>query len=51
MGLFLAGGHWPKILPQRGQVNVCTVYVFVYGVIFSPPVAEIFARLAGNFCH
>ncbi len=28
-GLFLIGGHWPKILPQNskgGQLNVCTVH-------------------------
>jgi hypothetical protein len=33
---------------KRGQLNVCTVYV--YGVIF-PPEAEICARLASNFCQ
>jgi hypothetical protein len=35
MGIFLIGGHWPKILPQNskgGQLNVC----IVYGVLFSP---------------
>jgi hypothetical protein len=29
------------------QLKVC----FVYGALFSPVVAEIFARLAGNFCQ
>ncbi len=32
---------------KRGQLNMCTVY----GVLFSPHVAEICARLAGNFCQ
>jgi hypothetical protein len=39
MGLFLIGGHWPKILPQNskgGQLNVCTEMYTMYGVLFSP---------------
>ncbi len=32
---------------KRGQLNVCTVF----GVLFSPHVAEICARMAGNFCQ
>ncbi len=36
---------------KRSQLNVCTMYV--YGVLFHPPppVAEICARLTGNFCQ
>ncbi len=48
MGLFLIGGHWPKILRQNSKgaslmcvLCMCTVY----------SVAEICARLAGNFCQ
>ncbi len=36
-------GHWQKMLPQNSKGTV-------YGVLFSPPVAEMCARLASNFC-
>jgi hypothetical protein len=50
MGLFLIEGHLPKILPQhsKGASKKCVYYVWC--TLF-PPVAEICARLAGNFCE
>jgi hypothetical protein len=49
MGLFLIGDHWPKILPQNSKEasKMCALRM-VYSF---PPVAEICARLAGNFCQ
>jgi hypothetical protein len=40
MGLFLIGGHWPKILPQKskGTSKMCVLCMCtVYGVLFYPP--------------
>jgi len=54
MGLFLIGGLWPKILPpdSKGARLMCVLCMCtVYGVLFSPPVAEICARLAGKICQ
>ncbi len=36
---------------KGGQLNVFTVYVFCVWSTLFPPVAEICARLAGNFCQ
>ncbi len=36
---------------KKSQLNVCTVYVYCVRCILLPPVAEIYARLAGNFCQ
>ncbi len=36
---------------KGGQINVCTVYVYSVWCNLFPPVAEICARLAGNFCQ
>jgi hypothetical protein len=50
MELFLIGGPPAKDSATKlkgGQLNVCTVYC----VLSFPPVAEICARLAGNFCQ
>ncbi len=53
MGLFLIGGPLTEDSAaklKKSQLNVCTVYVYcVYSIL--PPVAEICARLAGNFCQ
>jgi hypothetical protein len=39
MGIFLMGGHWPKILPQTSEGAAKCVYcvgiVYVYGVLVS----------------
>jgi hypothetical protein len=36
---------------KRGQLNVCTVYICVLCMVCTlfPPVAEVCARMAGNF--
>jgi hypothetical protein len=56
MWLFLIVGHWEKILPQT-QKGLATAYMcvlcmdsMVYRTLF-PPVSEICARLADNFCQ
>ncbi len=36
---------------KRGQLNVCTVYVYCVWYTHFPPVADICARLASNFCQ
>ncbi len=36
---------------KRGELNVCTVYVYWVWCTLFPTVAEICARLAGNFCQ
>jgi hypothetical protein len=54
MGLFLLGGHLLKILPQSSKgASLMFVQCIVYCVQCTPfpPVAEICARLAGNFCQ
>ncbi len=51
MGLFLIGGHWPKILPQnkKGASEICVLCICtLYGVLFSPLWLK-FVRAAGNF--
>jgi hypothetical protein len=56
MGLFLIEGPWALTEDsaaklKRGQLHVCTAYLYtVYGVIISPA-AQICARLDGNFFH
>ncbi len=62
MGLFLIGGHLLKILPQnsKGASEMFVQYSVLYTVYSAwmkehctlfPPVDEICARLAGNFCQ
>ncbi len=36
---------------KSSQLNVCTVYAYCVQCTLFPPVAEICARLAGNFCQ
>jgi hypothetical protein len=49
MGLFLIGGHWPKILLQNSK-DAAKCVSCVWCTLF-PPGAEICARLAINFCQ
>ena len=54
VGLFLIGGPLAEDSATKlkgGQLNVFTVYVFCVWSTLFPPVAEICARLAGNFCQ
>jgi hypothetical protein len=50
MGLFLIRGHFCHKV-QKGSAKCVFRTVYVCGGTLFPPVAEIYARLAGNFCQ